>query len=118
MKAVVFTRNGKPDMRLIHEDIGDTAEAVISHIETEFEGKNLAIIGVKNYEEANEWLCFRIQMDIAQKQKKIAVLEAELAERRKHCENCEIGKWECGHCAEPKWNLEKAIEQLRRGCAA
>ena len=72
MKAVIFTRGGKPDMRLIHEDVGDTYETIVSHIKTEFAGKKLDIYGVTEYEDANEWLRFRLEMEIALKQKEEA----------------------------------------------
>lgn len=35
-------------MRLIHEDVGDTYETIVSHIKTEFAGKKLDIYGVTN----------------------------------------------------------------------
>jgi hypothetical protein len=56
MKAVCFTRNGKPDMRIIHGDIGDTRETVTRQILHDFEGARVEIIAVKEYGDANGWL--------------------------------------------------------------
>jgi hypothetical protein len=117
MKAVCFTRNGKPDMRLIHTDIGDTFESIVRHIKSEFADKNLDIAGIKDYEDANQWLRFCLEMDKAAKTQKIAVLKVALADRRKQCENCETGKWGCGHCAEPKWDMENEIAHLEKEVA-
>jgi hypothetical protein len=59
-----------------------------------------------------------MKMKKTEKKKQIAALKKELAERRKYCAECEIGKWECGHCAEPKWELKKNIERLEKEITA
>jgi hypothetical protein len=60
MKAVCFTRNGKPDMRVIHEDIGDTRETVTRQILSDFEGARVGIAAVKEYGDASRWLGERL----------------------------------------------------------
>jgi hypothetical protein len=43
--------------------------------------------------------------------KQIAELKARLKAFREQCKKCDA--WECGHCAEPKWDLEQKIERLK-----
>ncbi|MDR0662660.1 MAG: hypothetical protein LBF80_01085 [Spirochaetaceae bacterium] len=48
--------------------------------------------------------------------REISELQTELKRKREQCKKCDA--WECGHCAESKWNLINKIERLKKGGAA
>jgi hypothetical protein len=51
-------------------------------------------------------------MNKRERLREIHELQAELKRRREQCKKCDA--IECGHCAEPKWNLMNKIEQLKK----
>jgi hypothetical protein len=114
MKAICFTRNGKPDMRLIYEDIGDTPEKVTQSIEAEFQGWELVITGIKEYEDATEWV--RSRLERIGKKEKLAALTTELSEHKKLCKKCD--RRICGDCIVAKFMLDDYIPCLAEAVTA
>jgi hypothetical protein len=58
-------------------------------------------------------------MNKTEKKAELKTLKTALKKRRELCKDCPMNGWgDCGHCAEPGFVLQKAIERFEKELAA